>query len=162
MQAQDIKPYANLKGANLEGANLKNVNLRGADLTGANLEGANLYGANLEGANLEGANLPYFQICPETGAFEAWKKAGKYLVRLSIPTDARRTSSLVGRKCRASHVYVIDILGSPETDSATNAHGVKYTCGQITHADSFNNDIRIECTHGIHFFMSRREAEKWD
>lgn len=29
--------------------------------------------------------------------------------------------------------------------------------------DSFksNSDIRVECTHGIHFFLTREEAEKW-
>ena len=36
----------------------------------------------------------------------------------------------------------------------------KYTLGEIAKAD-LDTDIRIECTSGIHFFMTRKEAEEW-
>jgi hypothetical protein len=162
---------ANLEGANLEGANLRCANLEGADLEGAylwgaylwgaylrgaNLEGANLEGANLEGANLEGAELPHFQICPSEGAFVAFKKTRDGVVKLQIPAEAKRTSSLVGRKCRAEFVLVLEGSGTSMHDCR-----VRYAVGETVRADSYDDDIRVECTHGIHFFMARREAEEY-
>ncbi len=36
-----------------------------------------------------------------------------------------------------------------------------YYKGAIVEADSFDDDIRLECTNGIHFFMTKEEAEEW-
>lgn len=73
--------------------------------------GANLCLAGLGGANLSEATLPHFQIVPERGAFVAWKKTSKGVIRIRIPRDAQRTSNLIGRKCRASHVIVLGVPG---------------------------------------------------
>ena len=129
-----------------------------ANLEGANLRGANLERANLRGANLRGAILPHFQICPEEGSFIAWKKTTKGVIKICIPEDARRVSSLIGRKCRASHIIVLNGVNGGESPT----HGsLIYNVGETVHSDSFDDDIRVECTNGIHFFMSRKEAEEW-
>jgi len=174
---------ANLKGANLEGANLEGANLRGANLEGANLGwailgganlgwanlgGANLKGANLRGANLEGANLPNFLIVPEIGSFYAYKKLKEgVVVKVFIPSKAKRTNSLIGRKCRASELKVVKVVENPygvelPIGSTNQGHYMQYQIGEIFKADSFDSDIRIECTHGIHFFMTLREAQEWN
>ena len=162
---------ANLKGANLECANLKGANLKGAYLEGATLEGANLYGANLEcaylyganlegatleGANLKGAKLPNFQICPEEGDFIAWKKVREGVLKLLVPATAKRTSSLVGRKCRAEFVVVLEGSGVSKHDGKT-----VYEPGMTVYPDKYDDDIRVECTSGIHFFITRKEAEEY-
>jgi len=157
---------ANLKGAYLKGAYLKGANLKGAYLKGAYLEGANLYGANLKGAYLEGANLyganlegaylPHFQICPEEGSFIAWKKVKGGVVKLLVPAEAKRTSSLVGRKCRAEFAVVIEGSGISTHDGKT-----EYKPGVTVYPDKFDDDIRVECTSGIHFFITRKEAEEY-
>jgi hypothetical protein len=127
----------------------------------ADLKGADLKGANLREADLEGADLPHFQICPEEGAFIAWKalrnNGSKTIAKIQIPEDAQRTSSLVGRKCRASHIIVLE----GEGESPTNDIKLQYKPGEVVRADSFDPDIRVECSHGIHFFMTRKEAEEW-
>ena len=125
-----------------------------ADLEGANLEGANLRRANLEGANLRGANLPHFQICPEEGSFICYKKVQGAVIKLEVPSKAGRTSSLVGRKCRAEFVKVLE-------GSGKSGRGGVYKEGEYYYPDSYDDDIRVECTHGVHFFMTRKEAEKW-
>ncbi len=33
--------------------------------------------------------------------------------------------------------------------------------GKTGKADKFDGDIRKECTNGIHFFMTEREAKEW-
>ena len=140
--------------------------LRGEDggerayLTGANLARANLAGANLADANLTGANLAHFQICPEQGAFIAFKKLrGGKVARLLIPGDAQRTSSLVGRKCRASKVVVLS-LSDGEVGYGIHDSTV-YRVGATVEPDSYDPDIRVECTHGIHFFITEREAQEY-
>jgi hypothetical protein len=175
--------YANLVGANLEGADLRCANLRGANLWGANLVGADLVGANLRGAylvgailgganlggaDLEGANLedadlenaklPDFQLPPEEGSFIAYKKVTTGVIKLLIPEDAKRTSSLVSRKCRASHVRVLEGSGFSPTHTEKK---LEYKEGEVVYADAFNDDIRVDCTSGIHFFMTKKEAEEW-
>ncbi len=143
------------KRANLRGANLRGADLCGADLCDADLSGANLRGANLRGADLSGANLTHFQICPEEGSFIAWKKLLDGVVcKLEIPAEAKRTSSLVGRKCRAEFARVLEGEG-------ISYYGGTYTVGEIVRPDSYDDDIRIECSHGIHFFITRKEAEEY-
>jgi hypothetical protein len=101
---------ANLAYANLECANLECMNLVGTVLTRANLKNANLAGANLAGANLNGAkNIPFISIaCPEEGEFIAFKKVGRYIIKLRIPSEAKR-SSATSRKCRAEFADVLEI-----------------------------------------------------
>ena len=151
-----IGPFSDLQGANLQGSNLQGANLQGANLQGANLRYANLQGSYLWGANLQDATLPPFQIVPEEGSFIAFKKVDTGIIKILIPEDAKRTSTLVGRKCRASHVLVLEGSGNSHTHNA-----LEYKESEIVVADSYNDDIRVQCTNGIHFFMTRKEAEDW-
>jgi hypothetical protein len=179
-----------LRGADLRGADLSNANLRGADLddadlsdaslsganlsyahlSGANLSGADLCGAHLGGASLKGADLDgvlydettaFFALqCPEEGAFIGWKKCeNDVLVKLLIPEDAKR-SSATSRKCRASKAIVLEVIGAEKGVSQNDASFV-YEVGKEMIPDSFDDDRWAECSHGIHFFMTRKEAENY-
>ena len=175
--------YANLRYANLQSANLRSADLRSADLRSANLQYANLQYANLQYANLRYANLqsanlqyaknlndayiPPFSICP-TGSFVGWKKlTNGVIAKLQIPASADRVTPLSDRKLRASKVKTLalwDREGNKITgqcNSGTHWRTSKYEIGKYTHADKFNDDIREVCTNGIHFFITREEAEAW-
>lgn len=121
---------------------------------------ADLRGAYLRGAYLQNAELPYFKICPEEGGFYAWKKTTKGIIKIYIPATAKRVSSLVGRKCRASEIKVISGQGCGGM-SPTFRLKLQYDKGRIIRTEKFDSDIRIECAPGIHFFMSKQEAEDW-
>ena len=167
---------ANLGGANLGGVNLYSAYLREANLGGVNLGGAylgrvNLGGAYLCGANLSGVNLgcvsdvPYIPLaCPSDGAFIGWKKLkGKYLIKLLIPEDAKRTSA-TSRKCRCSKAQVLDITTLDETEhhiEVTNTEYmpyITYKVGEVVLPDSFDEYRWNECSHGIHFFINKQDA----
>ena len=155
---------ADLRGANLRGANLRGADLRGADLRGADLYGANLYGANLYGANLYGAkDVNYPIACPEKGSFVGFKKVGKYIVELEIPAKAKRCSA-TSRKCRCEYAKVKSITNLDGSKSGlkeivnTKYASCTYKVGQIVKPDSFDEDRWNECSHGIHFFITRQEA----
>jgi hypothetical protein len=172
---------ADLTGANLTDANLRGANLRGADLTGANLSDANLTDADLHNANLRGANLTdanlslanlsranlsranldgitgLYSIVPESGAFIGFKKLSDgSIARIQIPEDAGRVGGYTGRKCRAEKAIVLDGEGISKRDSS-----FVYKTGTTVVPDKWDADPRIECSHGIHFFMTRREAERY-
>ena len=164
--AAAIQAKADLGEADLRGANLCYANLREADLRDANLGGADLRGAGLRGANLRDANLrdaqgwehllPIRTIVPE-GELIGWKKLSDGTIcKLKIPAEAKRVGGLIGRKCRAEYAIVIEGSGVSSWDGVT-----KYAPGETVRPDSFDPDPRIECSHGIHFFITREEADAY-
>lgn len=134
-------------------ADLRRANLRGADLTGAHLTGANLTDADT-------LALARTIITPE-GELVGWKRAGEHIVKLRIPAEARR-SNATGRKCRAEWVEALEIHPPAEV-AVTQAHGprTEYRVGSTVRADSWDEDRWVECSHGIHFFLTREEAVAW-
>lgn len=149
---------AGLQGADLQDAYLQGAGLRGADLRGADLWRADLRDADLQDADLTDANLPPFQI-PQEGNLVVWKKISSGLCKLLIPATARRTASLVGRKCRAEYAKVLKCESGP--GRSQHDSNVLYLEGKIVGADRYNDDIRIECAGGIHFFLTKEEAQEW-
>lgn len=181
LNAEDGGERANLRGANLRGANLSDADLRDADLSGVDLRGANLRDANLRGADLSGADLRgadlrdaksdertamYHLACPEEGAFVGFKKCNGaeecVLVKLEIPEDAKRSSATT-RKCRCSKAKVISITGivtQKEYDEVFSQRDKRfvYRVGETVVPDSFDEDRWNECSNGIHFFITKKEA----
>ena len=156
---------ANLHDANLAGAILRDCKLYGADLTGANLHGADLTGADLRNAKLDGANVSesvgFYLQCPETGAFIGWKMVGKHIVELQITEMALR-SSATGRKCRCSEALVLSIDdGALQEVINYNYSRTVYKVGEVVRPDRFDTCRWEECTNGIHFFITRKEAEEY-
>jgi len=160
-----------LRGADLRGANLSDADLSYADLGGASLRGAHLGGANLRGAHLGGANLDgvrydadtcFFALqCPEEGAFIGWKKCrNRVIVKLLIPEDAKRSSATT-RKCRASKVQVLEVIGGDFGESGYDG-SVVYRKGDTIVVNDFDDDRWRECSAGIHFFLTRGEAESYE
>ena len=162
--------YAYLYNANLFGADLSNADLSKADLSEADLSGADLSGADLSGADLSYAilndvitdeNTKYFNLrCPAKGSFIGYKKCMyDVIVTLRITEDALR-SSATGDKCRCSKAEVLDIEGAEEAISWYDSNFI-YHKGDIVEVKDFNQNRWVECTSGIHFFMTKEEAIKY-
>ena len=166
---------ANLHGVNLYGANLKGADLSYADLRYAYLIRADLFLANLKGADLTWADLSgaknvpdidFPMACPEEGSFVAWKKvAGRYVIKLEIPEDAKR-SSATSKKCRCDKAKVLEIIDLETGEKIdevvnTNYAPCTYKVGEMAYPDSFDDDRWNECSHGIHFFINREDAEDY-
>ena len=153
---------ANLRDANLWGANLWGAYLGGADLGGAYLGGANLRGANLWGANLWGAKgaelaIAKTRILPE-GELIGWKQCRNgVIVKLKIPAQAKRSSAF-GRKCRCEFADVLEVIGA-EVGIGQHDGKTEYRVGQRVTPDKWTDDWQKECSHGIHFYITRLEAE---
>jgi hypothetical protein len=161
LQVADLRG-ANLQGANLHNATLRGANLQGADLQGADLQGADLHNANLRTADLRGAkDIPplatsRLSITPE-GDLIGWKKLNNGVIcKLRIPAAARRNNA-TGRKCRAEFAIVLEGEGVSQYDSA-----FVYKVGEtVQPTNPFDPDRWNECAPGIHFYITREEAEAY-
>jgi len=171
LRSADLRS-ANLRYANLRSANLRSADLRSADLSSANLRYADLSYANLRSADLRSAkNIPQktaaeLLMCPEEGDFIGWKKCNDGVIaKLLIPAGAAR-SSATSRKCRAQFVKVLALFkdGNPfegPAETRTNGNVTIYKVGKTVKPDKWDADRWNECSHGIHFFITRTEAENY-
>lgn len=164
--------YANLSDTNLMDADLGDADLRNADLRDTDLRCADLRNADLRDAILSNADLSgvitnmytigYNLVCPEEGSFIGYKKASRYIVKLLILEDAKRSSATT-MKCRCDKAKVLDIENVEtgekieEIESNFDSEFI-YKVGEIVSVDNFDDDRWNECAPGIHFFMNRKNA----
>jgi hypothetical protein len=145
---------------------LRYADLYGAGLRGADLREANLYVADLRGADLRGAKLPHFQI-QQNSRIVVWKAVTGAIAKLSIPAKAKRTASLIGRKCRADRAKVLgfyDKTGKKlPLQQAESKHSSEflYTVKAYVEEPAYDDNPAVECTTGIHFFLTFEEAVEW-
>ena len=131
--------------------------LSGADLSGADLSGAYLSGAYLSGAKDAGFAIASTRILPE-GALIGWKKCRSgVIVKLAIPETAKRSSAF-GRKCRAEYVDVLEMFGG-EVGISEHDGKTEYRVGKRVTPDQWDENWQQECAGGIHFYITRLEAE---
>jgi hypothetical protein len=159
-----VKARANLADANLADANLAEANLAGANLADANLAGAYLAEANLAGAYLADVKNADFtiaqtRILPD-GDLIGWKKCMQgVIVKLRIPEAAKRSHAF-GRKCRAEYADVVEVIGA-DVGISKHDSSTEYRVGQRVIPDRFDENWAEECSSGIHFFITRLEAEAY-
>ena len=162
--------YTDLIDADLTDADLTGVDLSGANLTCANLTRANLTCANLSGADLELANLTD-TILDEKEQFRkgivltepmtVYKKAYEdKIITLEIPIGAK-VFSINNKKRRSNKAKVIDMQGKTELSSMYD-NGFKYHVGDEIEIEDFDEMYNVECGAGIHFFLNRKEAERFE
>jgi len=159
---------ANLSGANLSHADLSRANLSHADLSYADLSHANLSRANLSGANLNRAkNIPDFvaaitSIVPEGELIVYKKLIGGAIATLRVLKEAKR-SNATGRKCRAEYAEVLAVQdgygNAIESGGSRFDHDFIYRVGETVRPHEWCEDRWQECAGGIHFYLTRYEAE---
>ena len=155
---------ANLYGANLSGANLSDANLTCTNLISANLTDAILSGADLTGADLTDTILDEKEQCRKgivlTEPMIGYKKAyGDKIITLEIPIGAK-VFSINNNKRRANKVNVINMQGETKLCSKYDT-SFKYHVGDEIEIKDFDENYNVECGSGIHFFLTREEAEKY-
>ena len=171
-----VKQGVSLACANLGYSDLSNLNLSNANLSYSRLVKSNLSNSNLDFSDLSNAILDNVKglnnQCPKEGSFIGWKKchssiAGPVIVKLEIPADAKRSSSTT-MKCRCDKAKVLDIQKFNGTKAYVNEarsyfNGYfKYRIGEMRQILDFDERYWIECARGIHFFMNREDAVKFE
>ena len=181
MDSADLS-YADLSEAFLGHVNLSNADLSMANLSNTRLECSNLnfakmYGAKIDGANMHGDSLIHTNLYGAIGSLIEYRK-GKILrddiigykkcadkdgrqdviVTLKIPRGSI-VFSINGKKCRTNRAIVLDITGADRAYSLSREHTASYYVGDEINIYNFNCQYNLECAEGIHFFMTREEAE---
>jgi hypothetical protein len=135
-----------------------------ANLRGANLSKADLDGADLSKADLTDAKLSPFAICPEEGYFIGWKKVELGVI-LKLRIMGKRVSTPVGRKCRTDKCKVLAAYGKDGKKvqgifKSKHDPSFTYAVGEVI-CTPLDENFSVECTSGIHFFLTRKEAEDY-
>lgn len=160
-----------MRKANFRNAKMVTASFRYCDMRECNIEGANLYGAVLEFAKLDGIvsdeATQWFRLhCPETGAFLAYKKCvNDRMVQLLVPADAKRTSATLP-SCRCNKAKVLTIKSFDFKENFDEAWSLVdenfvYRKGEWVEVKNFNEDRWQDSTTGIHFWLTRAEAEAY-
>lgn len=105
-------------------------------------------------------------VPPETGSFKAYKKLlENKIALLEIPEHAKR-SSATSRKCRASEAKVLAIwdMHGNLVNNGFSLHILyfEYVVGKTLVVEDFDENRWNECSTGIHFFLTRMEAENYN
>lgn len=59
---------------------------------------------------------------------------------------------------------VLEAFGAPEDQKEFHSlhdYDFTYRLGEVAREPSYDDDIRVECTSGIHFFITKQEAENY-
>ena len=178
---------ADLCGANLFRSSLYKTNLNYADLTSANLQDANCQKTECSFTDVRNANL-CGTLFTETNLYNilnfdkvkdpareyrqgkiltesiigykkcANKEADEVIVTLEIPKGAI-VFGINGSKFRTNKAKVIAIDGADRAISYYKY--MTYYVGDEFTIYNFNCQYNIECGEGIHFFLTREEAENF-
>ena len=102
------------------------------------------------------------RILPD-GEIIGYKKCrDNKIVKLRIPTEAKRSHAF-GRKCRAEFAEVLEITkGSRQLKTAQSTYDSSfiYKVGEtVKPIIPFSDDWQEECESGIHFYITKLEAE---
>jgi len=160
--------YANIRRANLKKATLRNSELcctcfLGSNLVQADFQGSDLEGTDLRDTNITGTSFGSRPMAPEKGSFEAWKvvynkQANPVITRILIPEDARRTTPLGGRVCRAEFVKVLELSSDASFARCRFWPDRVYYVGGIVNDVDYDDNVQIGCSpHGIQFYLTREE-----
>lgn len=73
------------------------------------------------------------------------------------------------RKCRIPKAYVAEIIDMPEEKYSDKPNVLyagrdlfEYKVGEVVTPDAWDNNPNYICTHGIHVFLTRKEAEAYN
>ena len=176
--------YADLTGANLTRANLSDAdlthtilsgayltdvyliyaNLTYADLTHANLTDADLTGTYLTFADLTDTILDEKEQCRKgivlTEPMIGYKKSDENkIITLEMPIGSK-VFSINNNKRRTNKCKVINMQGETKLCSKYDTN-FKYHVGDEIEIKDFDDRYNVECGAGIHFFLTREEAEEY-
>ena len=88
------------------------------------------------------------------------KCAHGVIVKLQITENAKRSHG-AGRKARCSEGRVLEIFGAEVAYSGGGYSVIEYRKGEIVTPDGWGENRWDVCSNGIHFFLTRAEAEAY-
>lgn len=144
-----------------------NVDFSGAQLVDSIWKDNSFTNIKFDNASLSGAVLPdeiesQIPNCPG-GDLIGWKKLTNSICKILIPAQAAR-SRATSNKCRAEFAKVLKFYPDciTEDKSLYNPNFLYEINQTVRPTYRFNRNRWEECTSGIHFFLTRKEAEAYE
>lgn len=172
LRCVDMK-WGSYRNADFSMANLVAVDMSHSGFEGAKFVNGGIYSSVLTEGNFDGVDfrgvkvntstIGYVMACPSEGSYIGWKKCGEYIVKLLVTEDALRSSATT-RKCRCSKAKVLEIQTMDGHKSnkrvvySSYHTRFKYEVGKEVSVSDFDPNRWIECSSGIHHFVSREDA----
>ena len=114
----------------------------------------------MQDANLQGADLSFTVVASE-GDIIVYKKLQEGICKLRIPAAAKRINA-TSRKCRAEYAEVLNLPEGCSVGHSLHDSSFEYkVCDIVKPKEPFCEDRWNECSSGIHFFITRKEAEDY-
>lgn len=102
----------------------------------------------------------FFEVCPQNTPLIGWKKCrGNVIVKLQIDKKTKKSSGTT-RGCRCEKARVLEVYGD-RIGRSLHDYSFKYKKGQIVSVNNFDENRWNNCSFGIHFFLTREEAEEY-
>jgi hypothetical protein len=101
------------------------------------------------------------RILPEGDIIGYKKCRGGVIVKLLISANVRRSHAF-GRKCRAESAVVLEISSGTEAESSHDKTFTYKVGDTVRPTGKFDENWMEECSTGIHFFITRIEAERYN
>jgi hypothetical protein len=79
---------------------------------------------------------------------------------MSLRIEALQAPNYTCRKCRAECATVLEVIGA-EVGVSIHDGKTEYRVGETVHCDKWDDNRWNECGGGIHFFITRYEAEHY-
>lgn len=160
---------SDLRSSTVNLCDVRDIDLRSSSLNGAYINLSKEELKSFETTTKFNVYTSFFTLhCPEEGSFIGFKKTSdNKIVKLLILEDSKR-SSATSSKCRASKVKVLDIFYAIDENqkhemayTSFNDKITNYIVGETIEVNDFNEDRWVECSTGIHFFITKQEAVNW-
>jgi len=158
---------SNFNNSSFMCSNFNNSNFSNSNFSDSDFSNSNFSDSNFSNSDFSNSNFNY-RICPQLGLFIGWKKCKNNLIlKLEIQDSSIVSGGFINRKLRTNKVKVLEIQNVDGTTSnystAVSGYdtGFKYTLGETVEVENFKKDDKIDCDTGIHFFMTREEAVRW-
>ena len=175
--------YCNLVNADFTGANLEGCEfidcyfgdapvLKGAENIRARKPKSCHYSEDLYLYNIFNITMPLDTVGQELIVYKFLMARNSdeefevAIAKLLVPAEAKRIV-FKGSKCRCEKARVLDIYSIDKTRhfaygfSCMYDRHFKYTVGEEVCADKFDEDAKLICAHGIHFFLTEEEAVEY-
>ena len=165
--------YANLSEAKFNRSILLDCNFTGSNLYNCNLDNTDSYLSEYKKGKILTESIIGYKKCIPCDADRIYnfldpdcliQDIDIAIVTLEIPRGAI-VFSINGGKCRTNKAKVIDIV---DGNGNKMQRAKSYMMGNLTYyigdeftIYDFNCEYNVECSAGIHFFMTRKEAEEY-
>lgn len=162
--------HAHLDEAILINTNLTSAYLYKADLTGTDLSSADFSDACFNSANLADTKLPKGEeirkgIILKENLLGFKKGRNGEIIELLIP-KGNIVFSIHNYVCRTNSAKVIKITNkngkAVKTANSLYDNKFTYTVGKKVEVENFDLAYNVQCSNGIHFFRTRKEAEEYE